>query len=170
MNLHLMVYIVYGALLIYNVGVIVYITWKYLACRKNIFKRVIFEDFLCICYLGYCLFLSIYKDLTIFDYLFQGVVMLLCEILNILCQKSCWQLYQDDDFLILDILTQADFDPVEYRNLSKENKENYVRNIFSEHINHEQIFFNRHSVCTVATLLKELDNARIIDSNESSNK
>lgn len=146
----------YGALTVLVVGMLAYINRKYLITRRYVFIRENSNVLVCLLLLIINL-VYVNKQLSIATYMIQCILTWNCVLLNVYSIYRCRKQYYSEELWIMVTLMNAKLDTDEYRNLDYENREKYMRNIFSDYIVGDKIMVNGKAVCKVSVLLKELE-------------
>ena len=156
MDLQTTIFIMYGALTVLVVGMLAYINRKYLITRRYVFIRENSNVLVCLLLLIINLVYA-NKQLSIVTYMIQCILTWNCVLLNVCSIYRCRKQYYSEELWIMVTLMNAKLDTDEYRNLDYENREKYMRNIFSDYIVGDKIMVNGKAVCKVSVLLKELE-------------
>lgn len=156
MDLQTTIFIMYGALTIIVIEMLVYINWKYLTTRRYVFKRENNNVLVCLLLLIIDLVYAS-RQHSIGTYMILCTLTWICVLLNVYSIYRCRKQYYSEKLWIMVRLMDAKLDTDEYRNLDYENREKYMRNIFSDYIVGDKIMVNGKAVCKVSVLLKELE-------------
>lgn len=156
MDLQTTIFIMYGVLTVLVVGMLAYINRKYLITRRYVFIRENNNVLVCLLLLIIDLVYAS-RQHSIGSYMFQGTMTWICVLLNVYSIYRCRKQYHAEEMWIMAMLMGAKLNTDEYRNLDYENREKYMRNIFSDYIVGDKIMVNGKAVCKVSVLLKELE-------------
>ena len=156
MDLQTMICTMHEALTVLVVGMLAYINRKYLITRRYVFIRENSNVLVCLLLLIIDLVYA-NRQLSIGTYMIQCTLTWICVFLNVHSIYRCRKQYHAEEMWIMAMLLGAKLDTDEYRTLDYENREKYMRNIFSDYIVGDKIMVNGKAVCKVSVLLKELE-------------